>query len=400
MPAMIGQLIRQERLRQNLSQEGLARGICAASYLSKIEQGQVEPGAEILERLCAALGIDYRSDPALLAQACAAFETLLECWDEDLPREETAAWFAAQAPQLLRSEAYLMARVVRLLVQEEKADPEAQRRELRELEPLLPQMDRSVRYGYCVLAAMWDPDGALRWAEEAERCRPVSAAVYQQASICYWRGEYSAAVTTADRAYRLAAEEGNAHILMEASFLLGNCYTNARDLALAERYYRRAVRLARGRYDWVASASRYNLGASFLERGDADRALHYLEPAPADADDLWHQKLALTYQAQGRLEEAAVQLAEAEQRLPADDSEAAALHRAMQQMITLRQTPGYLDDPAYERVLRQIYDTAGVALGYGFRIFHGVYLRELLEHQRKYKEALRLLEEEQTYFLK
>ena len=69
MPAMIGQLIRQERLRQNLSQEGLARGICAASYLSKIEQGQVEPGAEILERLCAALGIDYRSDPALLAQA-------------------------------------------------------------------------------------------------------------------------------------------------------------------------------------------------------------------------------------------------------------------------------------------------------------------------------------------
>ena len=38
MPAMIGQLIRQERLRQNLSQEGLARGICAASYLSKIEK--------------------------------------------------------------------------------------------------------------------------------------------------------------------------------------------------------------------------------------------------------------------------------------------------------------------------------------------------------------------------
>ena len=69
-------------------------------------------------------------------------------------------------------------------------------------------------------------------------------------------------------------------------------------------------------------------------------------------------------------------------------------------MITLRQAPDYLDDPVYERVLRQIYDTAGKTLGFGFRIFHGVYLRELLAHQRKYKEALRLLEEEQAYFLK
>ena len=38
-----GRLLRQERLRQNLSQEGLCRGICTPSYLSKIEQGQVEP---------------------------------------------------------------------------------------------------------------------------------------------------------------------------------------------------------------------------------------------------------------------------------------------------------------------------------------------------------------------
>ena len=40
-----GTLICRERLRRNWSQEGLCRGICAVSYLSKIEKGRAEPGS-------------------------------------------------------------------------------------------------------------------------------------------------------------------------------------------------------------------------------------------------------------------------------------------------------------------------------------------------------------------
>ena len=36
-----GFLIRYHRLKQNISQEGLCKGICVVSYLSKIEQGIV-----------------------------------------------------------------------------------------------------------------------------------------------------------------------------------------------------------------------------------------------------------------------------------------------------------------------------------------------------------------------
>ena len=54
-----GALIRRLRLERNFSQEGLAKGICAASYLSKIEQGQVEAGAEIIDRLFEVLGVSY-----------------------------------------------------------------------------------------------------------------------------------------------------------------------------------------------------------------------------------------------------------------------------------------------------------------------------------------------------
>ena len=44
-----GLLIRQARLQRDWSQEGLCRGICAPSYLSKIEQGKAAPSPEVTE---------------------------------------------------------------------------------------------------------------------------------------------------------------------------------------------------------------------------------------------------------------------------------------------------------------------------------------------------------------
>ena len=40
-PELAGALIRRARLEKNWSQEGLCHGLCAVSYLSKIEQGKV-----------------------------------------------------------------------------------------------------------------------------------------------------------------------------------------------------------------------------------------------------------------------------------------------------------------------------------------------------------------------
>ena len=39
----LGVWIKLERLKRNWSQEGLCHGLCAVSYLSKIEQGKVPP---------------------------------------------------------------------------------------------------------------------------------------------------------------------------------------------------------------------------------------------------------------------------------------------------------------------------------------------------------------------
>ena len=45
--AAVGLRLRQQRLKRGWSQEGLCRDICAASYLSKIEQGQVQAASQV-----------------------------------------------------------------------------------------------------------------------------------------------------------------------------------------------------------------------------------------------------------------------------------------------------------------------------------------------------------------
>lgn len=52
-----GTLIQRERLQRDWSQEGLCKGICAVSYLSKIEQGKAVPSEEVLHLLLERLEI-------------------------------------------------------------------------------------------------------------------------------------------------------------------------------------------------------------------------------------------------------------------------------------------------------------------------------------------------------
>ena len=62
-----GFLVRCHRLQRNYSQEGLCRGICAVSYLSKLEQGKVQAADEIYQALFHRLGIVFQENEEWLA---------------------------------------------------------------------------------------------------------------------------------------------------------------------------------------------------------------------------------------------------------------------------------------------------------------------------------------------
>ena len=64
----LGVWIKLERLKRNWSQEGLCHGLCAVSYLSKIEQGKVPaPNPDLMRLLCKRLDGAWEDDPAVLA---------------------------------------------------------------------------------------------------------------------------------------------------------------------------------------------------------------------------------------------------------------------------------------------------------------------------------------------
>ena len=66
----IGERIRFYRIQQNKTQEELAGGIISVPYLSKIENNQSLPSLEVIEQLCARLGVRFldEQEPNLLEE--------------------------------------------------------------------------------------------------------------------------------------------------------------------------------------------------------------------------------------------------------------------------------------------------------------------------------------------
>ena len=106
-----GLLIRQARLGRDWSQAGLCRGICAPSYLSKIEQGKAAPSPEVTELLLRRLGLDWTSEPESLEPCWKALLSgspdFVSCYERLVqPRQESLACGPLAADALLLATPY------------------------------------------------------------------------------------------------------------------------------------------------------------------------------------------------------------------------------------------------------------------------------------------------------
>ncbi|MBU5213862.1 helix-turn-helix domain-containing protein [Heyndrickxia sp. FSL K6-6286] len=81
----IGAIIKLNRINQNLTQEDLADGIISISYLSKIENGKIEPNEEVIKLLCRKLGIQVNNqiDDSIREKCEEWFRLLLTSSDVD-----------------------------------------------------------------------------------------------------------------------------------------------------------------------------------------------------------------------------------------------------------------------------------------------------------------------------
>ena len=372
----IGALIRGERLARHWSQEGLCKGICAVSYLSKIEQGKVEPSDEIRRLLFERLGLPTEEDSPALREAAALLEQLTErLFLGDTPGmyalEER---FEAARPLLSRSRYAAQAALLH----------EA-------LQPVGKPLPAALEIGLDERLLAYQRILQNRY-DEALRLYPHAFTYCSAGNAAYQRGDYRTAIALLRHAHTLAAEDDAVHLMLQSRAFLGNCYCNELRLPQMEREYAAALRLSELLHDTnLADTIRYNTAAGQLEGGQYEAACAYFSALENPGRMALH-KLAICCEKLGRPDEARAALARA--RAAECDYPPEPLSQQICDIVAFRlDHPDYLQREEYGVLLLGCFRTMRRELPAGYVSFHLPWVLEWYTANRRYKEAYELTRE-------
>ena len=198
--AAVGLRLRQERLKRGWSQEGLCRGICAASYLSKIEQGRVQAAPELLALLMKRLDLPWYGEnlPELEGLVERRYAQLLDGEQEAF--QDSRAAFSQALETILSSP---LAADGLVLDAVDRQDPYLDRRQLallRIVQDREPEAVRLLPEAYCFLMA--------------------GMAGYEQG------GDYTGAMAYLRQGCDLAARDGRVRLMLECRLIMGGVCCN------------------------------------------------------------------------------------------------------------------------------------------------------------------------------
>lgn len=375
-----GFIIRRERMRRDWSQDGLCRGICAASYLSKIEQGRVEASEDILRLLYERLELPWYGGDAALPGLSERIDELYELaysGEFEVLREKISA-LAPQRDALLQSPAAPDIAVLEAAANWRGGTDAGVDAGMEQY--LSPR-------GLALLRLMQDRD-----AEAAAIC-PSALCSYWAGVAQYESGRsYTAAVENLQRAYSLAAGEGRARLMMLSRAYIGNCYCNQLDVENMEAHYTVAERLATALHDAGMLASiRYNRAATALETGDYESAYRYFSALEEPTAMALH-KLAICCEKLGRRDEAFSALNRA--AAVEDTHMPAGLAGEMLSLVRRRlENSDYLRDADYGAALLSCFERCRRELPIGYAAFHLPWVLEWYAANRQYKLAYELMNE-------
>lgn len=364
---LAGMMIRRERLRRGWSQEGLCRGICAASYLSKLEQGKARPSPEVLALLFERLGLQWALEPEVEALLARCRALLLEGDQAGFRRSFSA--LQAREQTLMRSRQALDF----LLLQAFYAD---EHRPLPEdCEPFMTPPQRALQLAlkrdYAAATAL-EPAPFYRMMEGVDR---------------YRQGEYALAMEALQQAYDRAAEQGLVRLMLLSRTYLGNCCSDLGSMEQLRQHYAVARRLALALGDdGLRTTIDYNLASSQLEQGDAAAAYAYFSGLEAPSVLALH-KLAICCEQLGKRQEGLAALDRAETNAAAGEI-APELAQEMLALVRFRlEQPDFLQRPEYGARLLETFAHIRAELPMGYVRFHLPYVLKWYEAARQYRQA-------------
>ncbi len=414
---MMGMLIKKYRLEQNMSQEALCQGICAVSYLSKIEKGSVNCSQEILHQLMEVLGIDLNRNPEELSEQREGLDQFFRnMFLYNLQEMDRLISQLNESKEMLQHSSlavdYMLATGFHQHVGALHRESD-----LEELGSLVyglldyerymsPHQTHLTHYliGHFEMLHKGDYQKALSQFQRGARIKRDGIILEGLASVHYTLGNYAESIRLGDLAFQQLMEEGYLERAIGVCFVIAAAYANVRDIDNMLVYYRRLLTLSEKTDNSRRGGVHYNIGAAYLAvrkfeqaKNNLEKAYHYYkEEEPSYYDKFYLlQKLALASHGLGEPVQAEGYTGEL-QKLVRDNSErsiGASMETSLEWLIQLCIKKVPLKSPYSIDILRRLYKQAKKDSHHGFRTFYGDYLIEALKAQHKYKEALQITEE-------
>lgn len=420
-------LLKTNRRQKGWSQESVCKGICAVSYYSKIESGNVIPAISILQDLAKALEMELpefqteeindheflkpsenRRTKQKAEKTDTRQETASPTTSSLSPREMAVLWQRLRSghidevqkqfseklvpgffhgssrtlpdPNLFDSshpcslDVLLFMGLFQLFDLFSVFDPE-------ELNPCLNNEQKAI----CSLIAK-DFDRATFYCQEGWVQLIAAFGLYQSR-----QSDYQVLIRL-EKAYTQAAKEGYPYLMATISHIMGIVCANVQDHPAAKEYFHRAFRLFIELDDEDSlDQLRYNLGCLALEEGNSEQALALLEQVKhPSVMDLHKQMICLEWL--NRKEEALQKIG-----LYKQADYVGWNPKLIDQIFELSKIrlsqEDWVHQPAYGKLLLDVYqELAQTDTHKGFAQFHLPWVIQYLKANRQYAKAAAILE--------
>lgn len=388
---LAGSLIKYHRERLKITQKELCNGICVISHLSKIENNKVDSSPEIIEELFRKLGMSYYYDEDFLNRNQCKIEEFFSNINYHRETDYIVEEIEREKDKLINSPL-----IISYLLVEAYSDINkySNIKRLSELETYMNTHQMGWFYMLKALVAGKGEESNTR--ELLARSYALLRNSFSLLTLMKFElevGTFYKVIDLSSEIINLALMEGNVMALAYINLYMGNCYAehNLPDLMLS--YYVRAknILFEMDRQDLIAAIN-YNIGATFLENGQHEKALYYLEKSKdvKSMDDysafLLYHKLCLVHLKLNNKNKANDYIKKAKEKLNmlSENYDTASL---MIDVAELQLEDGCMDNPVYYEKLEKLCKILNEQYPKGFYLFYKSTLVQLYCHLKRYKKA-------------
>lgn len=376
-----GLIIKRKREELGYKQEYICKGICAVSYLSKIEKGSIVPSDEIIQQLMERLDISCFNEPDFIEKGK---ELLEECYEANLYgysiKDEVWEKLDEDKEKYINSPLLIDYQICML-----------NRLEFIDSVSILELKDfmntRQLYRAYLITGIVHDDITLLEKARQIERAPEVLNAM----GIIKWRnGKYYESIDHFLEAQELAEHKNYLALLMNINLLLGHIYMEVH-MPTMDKYYNKALVISKvlGNKE-IEVMVYYHLGVAYtltdFHKAEKNLLLCVELCPKEDIDTLEKafQKLCFLYLKHQIKDKADSYYYEA---IKYNN-----LKEVNELIKIMVEDPDYIHNEDYLNMLINIYKSSKKYRKFSNTKYYGEFLLEAYKANRKYKDALAVME--------